>query len=515
MDFRAPLQPVSRRIGASAALIVLTALVGSVAAPVEPALAKARKAPVVTSISPKKLTIREKLTVRGRHFRRGKGRNTVVFKRPGARPVFVRADISTAKLMKVTVPKRLTRSLAVRNGTPQFTRFRIRVLSHRFGRSFTSAALSPTIGPEKPPTPPAPAATAADGDCDSDGVRNGVDLDDDNDLLTDVIEAKLRTDSCNFDSDGDGAGDGYEFQSALDLNDDEFQEPNLSLPYPEKRPYPNALFADAHLDFDGDGLTLGEEHKLWRDTGDTAAGLSGLNYSDGLQYSVYVRGADGRRRGSLSAATYDKHQSFIAWATGAGYLDIVLADGRTYDLRDFDRSGSVSTSRDVETTITPEVFYRSELRYYDFDEDGRLSDDERDEDADGLTNYDEAHGRMLPKYWTGCYGREAGYPVPYAGTSLTDPDSDGDGVRDGADDQDHDDIPNLMEMSRNAASGRPIVHPCNDKDAVVSSSPTHGWVNPFNPCLPDRFSRTCSRHPPLGSSYAPFDAATPNYLVLN
>ena len=32
-------------------------------------------------------------------------------------------------------------------------------------------------------------------------------------------------------------------------------------------------------------------------------------------------------------------------------------------------------------------------------------------------------------------------------------DSDGDGVLDGADDQDHDDIPNVMEMSRNAASG--------------------------------------------------------------
>ena len=34
----------------------------------------------------------------------------------------------------------------------------------------------------------------------------------------------------------------------------------------------------------------------------------------------------------------------------------------------------------------------------------------------------------------------------YAGTDLVDADTDGDGVRDGADDQDHDDIPNIMEL---------------------------------------------------------------------
>ena len=52
-------------------------------------------------------------------------------------------------------------------------------------------------------------------------------------------------------------------------------------------------------------------------------------------------------------------------------------------------------------------YYRSEQGYYDFDSDGKLSDDERDEDADGLTNYDETHGRMLPAYWSGCYARES------------------------------------------------------------------------------------------------------------
>ena len=36
---------------------------------------------------------------------------------------------------------------------------------------------------------------------------------------------------------------------------------------------------------------------------------------------------------------------------------------------------------------------------------------------------------------------------------LDDEDSDGDGVRDGADDQDHDDVPNVMECSRVRAVG--------------------------------------------------------------
>ena len=39
--------------------------------------------------------------------------------------------------------------------------------------------------------------------------------------------------------------DGYEYQSAVDLNDDEYQSPNDVLPYPGKRPYPNPLFTDA------------------------------------------------------------------------------------------------------------------------------------------------------------------------------------------------------------------------------------------------------------------------------
>ena len=100
----------------------------------------------------------------------------------------------------------------------------------------------------------------------------------------------------------------------------------------------------------------------------------------------------------------------------------------------------------------------------------------------------------------------------YAGTNIVDPDTDGDGVLDGADDQDHDDIPNIDEMSRNAASGHPIVKGCNTEGAVNYASDS-GRVNPFNPCLPNPAARTCTRHPGLNGAPAPFDGSA--YNVLN
>jgi hypothetical protein len=170
----------------------------------------------------------------------------------------------------------------------------------------------------------------------------------------------------------------------------------------------------------------------------------------------------------------------------------------------------VSAAGEVNGTA-PEYYY-SEQYYYDYDSDGKLSDDERDEDADGLTNFDESHGRLLPEYWDGCYSDEGKFGVPYAGTNIVDPDTDGDGVRDGADDQDHDDLSNLAEMSRNAASGHPISGTCGDGGGSYSPDDA-GRVNPFNPCLPDPAARTCSRHPGLTGSSAPFDGS--DYYVLN
>ena len=66
---------------------------------------------------------------------------------------------------------------------------------------------------------------------------------------------------------------------------------------------------------------------------------------------------------------------------------------------------------------------------------------------------------MTAGCWKGCYPEEAPYPIKYAGTRPLDADSDGDGMLDGADDQDFDDIPNIMELSRNMAGDVDLTGP--------------------------------------------------------
>jgi hypothetical protein len=510
----ARIRPSLRRAAFMAALgaLMVPATAGASVHAQASAKKKKAKAPVVTRVAPMQVAIGQKLEIRGRHFRRGRNKNSVVFRRDGGKAIFVKADVGTRKLLRLTVPAKLKPALATRNGAPVPTRFRIRVLAKKFGKRFTRASRSPIIGPELPPTPATPPRATADGDCDGNGVKNGVQPDDDNDLLDDETELRIKTDGCKPDSDGDGVTDGYEYQSAQDLNDDEYQVAQTVLPYPEKRPYPNALFADAGTDYDGDSLTLQDEFELWKAFRDHQ-GLDPLIYSDGNQYSVYNRGPDGRRPGPVRSPALDpfnKQADFLAWAFGrAGYGNVWIG-GNSYDIRDSNRNGSVSSA--PETNGVEPDYYRAERQYFDFDFDGKLSDDERDEDADGLTNFDESTGRMQPSYWTGCYGKEKAFGVPYAGTSLVDSDTDGDGVRDGADDQDHDDIPNLMELSRNAATGRHLGEGCGG-DNTESPTPAFGRVNPFNPCLPDWTSRTCTRHPVLEGASAPFDDS-PHYHVL-
>jgi hypothetical protein len=76
----------------------------------------------------------------------------------------------------------------------------------------------------------------------------------------------------------------------------------------------------------------------------------------------------------------------------------------------------------------------------------------------------------------------------------------------------------MMELSRFRAAypQRTMQGRCNPATgATASPTPGKGFVNPFNPCLPYIDSRTCLRHPSFDSMPAPFDPATPLYLVLN
>jgi hypothetical protein len=515
MALRPPHRSLLRRAAVTAALGALLVPAAGVA----PVSAKAKrskaKLPTVSKVAPMRLAVGDTLTINGKNFLRGRAKNTVVFQRAGAKAVFVKADIGTTKLLKVTIPDRLAGYLLVKDGAPVATRFQLRILAARFGKRFSAASASPLISARPAPgaKPTTPVVAPADGDCDADGQKNGADADDDNDLLPDAVELPLGLDPCKPDSDADGVTDGYEYQSARDLNDDEYQAPNQYLPYPGKRPYPNPLDpSDAGTDYDGDSLTLREEFALWK-TFDSSRDLSNLLYSDGQQCSMSVRGPSGRRSCTLTAAEYrspgsgtrHRQAEFLGWAAGSGYL-MTSRDGVSfYDIRDFDESGSVSPS-------ATGSYDRSELEYYDFDGNGVLTDDERDEDGDGLTNFDETRGRGTSGWWAGRYPKEVPYYVTYGGTDLADADSDGDGVRDGADDQDHDDLPNLVELSRNAASGRPIENSLTPPPANPLTP--EGFVNPFNPCLPYTGSRTCNTHPPFVGGWAPF-GNTEIYHVFN
>src|SRR3954447_2540087 len=449
MTSLARIRPSLRRAAFVAALGALM-VPATAGASVHAHAAKKRKVklPVVTRVTPLHAAIGQRLEIRGRNFLRGRHRNTVVFKRTGGKAVFVKASIGTTKLLLVALPAKLQKELVSRGGTTVPTRFRVRVLSKKFGKRFTRLSLSPMIAPAPLPGSAvvgSDSITQPDADCDGDGVLNKADTDDDNDLLSDSEEVAIGTDSCKADTDGDGVEDGYEYQSARDLNDDEYQDPNRFLPYPGKRPYPNPLFKDADVDYDGDSLTLAEEFKLWNYVGDRK--LFPLSYSDGEQYSVSRRAADGHREPTLAAAGYSKQADFVA--NLAGYRKVTLWDG-TGSWFDADHQHEYGLF-DVNRRYGEEP---TELNYYDLDHNSYLSDEERDEDADGLTNYDETHGRMRDEYWKSCYTMEKPYYIGYESTSPTDADSDGDGIRDGADDQDHDDIPNLDELSRIAASGR-------------------------------------------------------------
>jgi hypothetical protein len=545
MELHARISHLARPAASTVALGAMLALLAGTA---DADAAKRKRHPVVTSVAPMDAKVGETITIRGRYFVRGKNKNSVVFKRDGARAIFVKTTLGTAKQIRVVVPETLRRYLT--EGVA--TRVRLRVLSERFGKSFTSVAKSPRItaaplpvatkpttggttnstsSPSTPtPTPPPPPVCTAD---------------EDGDWLSASLENTLGLDACNADSDKDGVPDGYEYQSARDLNDDEYEEANTYLPYPGKRPYPNPLFADAGTDYDGDGLPLEVEYRLSKAYGTAPAGALPrddyrLLYSDGEQYSLSTRsGGTGRRVPSQPAGSYAKGAQFLDWVNTNGYNPVLVAKDApwydesnrvSFDIRDANHNGAVDGNGRL-------GYLSGESFIYDRDSDTFISDDERDEDADGLTNVDELRGRMTPAYWKSCYGTvgEKQYPVKYEGTDLADRDSDSDGVIDGADDQDHDDIPNLMELSRNLASGEvdwdahdglcvidsnisltgPDGPDANDEpDPLEEYHPdVYGRVDPFNPCLPYAWSRTCARGVEFGAGFAPFDQST-NWFAL-
>jgi len=490
---------------------------------VAPAWAKSSKAhktssPTIKSIHPLTANIGQKLTIRGTGFVRGKKKDTVVFMGAGKRVVWVKADTATTKTITVKLPDTLAAILTNSNGALLATRLQVRVIAKKSARAFTKLSKSPKIGPKNGATPiggsgcvPHPSNPASDVD---------------GDMLPDALEIGLKTDPCKYDTDGDGISDGYEYQSALDLNRTG-NGANIPWPYPGKRPYPNPLDpSDANTDFDGDSLTLTEEYqasfawKLGIDPGHTLqtflpyapnpnpyAGVMVVAYSDGDQTTN--PGPTGNPIGDPTgpAAPCDTNSPPQSASDQSGFD--VNGDGTVGDVGDILSFQSWSLGSYVDAATTP-LGWMNEGGCY-------LRDDEKDIDGDGLSNYTEQHGPLLAQSWWLTYVPKAGnFPIPYAGTNWLDRDSDGDGIPDGADDQDHDGYTNIEESlpigdpKDDVNQARSVwAWPAADEPAGVSNR--HPNIDAFNPCLPNSLSPTCPRHPIGGSqaAYAPFADQSP------
>ena len=393
------------------ALIAVCALAG-------PALA-AKPKPTITSFSPAQVPVNGVLVLKGRNFASGATHNRVFFSRAtDGKTVRARPRKATKTRIEVVVPAALTKFLADDGkGGKKATRFQISILSKAFGPK-TKKSRSPIILPAGSTpvtggaTPTPPGATAAD--CDGDGTPNTADTDDDNDLLADDTEAKIGTDPCKSDTDGDGIEDGYEYFSALDFN-------NNALPYPGTRPFPNALDgSDAATDFDRDGLTDLEEFRAWVKFGNHALPL---NYSAGLAFSDGANKDGGKDADSdgLSNVTEIAREPNLLFApsrkpdvAGLMQLDFLTADsdGDTIkdgaDDNDHDGLSNIEeiTAGDDGRTTDPEDPASGST---DCDADGTPNAADGDDDNDGLSDSLEQSVAL----------------------SQCNKDTDGDGVEDG------------------------------------------------------------------------------------
>lgn len=417
--------------------------------------------PKIVRVTPMRLNVGDQLTIRGRHFKAKKGRNTIIFRGAGGRTAFAKPLRASKRKLVVKVPASVSRMLVLRDGKQRPTRIKLRVLAGKFS-AFTPRRLSPVVvgvgggGPGGGKKQPLAA-------CNTDS-------DHDDDLLSNQRELEIGTDPCLSDTDGDRLSDGWEYYSAKDLN-------IKAVPYPGKRPYPNPLDdSDRGIDFDGDGLLAEEEFRAWRYTGSSfeptkAADAdleSPLGYSDGTQYS---RASEEPDEPDWQSARF-------------GLTPPAVPFPETYELHG----------------------------------DAAWRDDERDADRDGLSNWFESErGPGHPKWWAGFWAQDeyqiAAWPEPlacgqrpgdfgerpFAELDLADKDVDGDTLLDGEDDQDNDDFTNISELYEvvtdldgdgNAACGY-----------LAIPSLFYGGesrvVNAFNPCAPNRESRTCPIYEPF------------------
>ena len=206
------------------------------------------------------VAVGEMLTIRGRHFVRGRNKNTVVFKRDGARAVFAKADSARRRCCGSRCRRSLQEFFVLRRQAG------CRPASGcacwpEFGKKFTRARWSPLSGPpparRRRPGRPTATATATGQEQGrrrrrqrpAPGHPRGRDRDRPVQARTPTATASRTATST----------------VRPDLNDDEYQQPHTILP-PRQAPVPEPAVRGRRHRLRRRHPDAHEEHALWKYT---------------------------------------------------------------------------------------------------------------------------------------------------------------------------------------------------------------------------------------------------------
>jgi hypothetical protein len=370
--------------------------------------------------------------------------------------VRTRARSATRTRIRVVVPASLDKFLTVdASGAKGATRFQIGVFTKTFG-PYTRKSRSPLILPA--------GASQPGGTTGGTGTGTGTGI--------------TVTPPPPPDCDGDGNPD------ATDPDDDNDGLPDTT----ETQIGTNTCNADT----DGDGISDGYEYYAALDLNGNAKPYPGtMPFPNALDSTDAGKDFDGDGM--------TMKQEYAAWQKFSGALP--TASGQTFPYSDGNQTSSAPNNSGA----------------MDLDNNGRITDDEKDADNDGLPNWVEmAKGDKgypatspctfftstgpAPVHYANIFTDCGAGPMPNGNTfgniettttagtpppdydvkntlSYLNADSDGDGITDGADDLDYDGLSNLEE--------------------ITAGTDTF-FTAPIDPCDPNTEAPTCPIHPSHG-----------------
>ncbi|UTH09019.1 putative Ig domain-containing protein [Macrococcoides canis] len=301
---------------------------------------------------------------------------------------------------------------------------------------------------EKPTTPPV--------DTDGDGIPDDVDTDDDNDGVNDSDEEAAGLDPKNPDTDGDGIKDGAEDTDGDGINnDDESVDSGTTITDEDGDGVADIVDpATKLLDTDGDGnpdvTDTDDDNDGVNDSDEEAAGLDPKNPDtdgDGIKDGAEDTDGDGINNDDESVDS----GTTITDEDGDGVADIVDPATKPLDT-DGDGNPDVTDTDDDNDGVndSDEEAAGLDPKNPDTDGDG-IKDGAEDTDGDGINNDDESVD---------------------SGTTITD--EDGDGVADIVD-------PATKPLDTDGDGNPDVTDTDDDNDGVNDSDEEVAGLDPKNP----------------------------------